>query len=158
MHLYPRRRNVAAKVAEELKTVTYATPPMEECRKKRKKYNIYTSSHYHFLKPPLLKQPFLDFFLLVLKEVLHPALCKKITNTLPAMIGSPQSESVRVTITARIKHILPKRNQPLYTNHPKKERKIVKGCCNVLRMLYIHTHLHETSGLHTCPHQDYCQR
>ena len=26
MHVYPRRRNVAAQVAEELKTVTYATP------------------------------------------------------------------------------------------------------------------------------------
>ena len=26
MHLYPRRRNVAVQVAEELKTVTYATP------------------------------------------------------------------------------------------------------------------------------------
>ena len=37
MHLYPRRRNVAAQVAEELKTVTYAIPPMEERRKKRKK-------------------------------------------------------------------------------------------------------------------------
>ena len=30
--LYPRRQNVAAQVAEELKMVTYATPPMEECR------------------------------------------------------------------------------------------------------------------------------
>ena len=30
MHLYPRRRNVAFEVAEELKTVTYATPPVEE--------------------------------------------------------------------------------------------------------------------------------
>ena len=36
MHLYPRRSNVAAEVAEELKTVTYATPPMEERRKKKK--------------------------------------------------------------------------------------------------------------------------
>ena len=36
MHLYPRRRNVSAQVAEELKPVTYATPPMEEHRKKRK--------------------------------------------------------------------------------------------------------------------------
>ena len=27
MHLHPRRRNVAAQVAEELKTVTYATRP-----------------------------------------------------------------------------------------------------------------------------------
>ena len=35
MHSYPRRRNVAAQVAEELKPVTYATPPnMEERRKK----------------------------------------------------------------------------------------------------------------------------
>ena len=33
MHLYPRRRNVAAQVADELKAVTYATPPMEERRK-----------------------------------------------------------------------------------------------------------------------------
>ena len=37
LHLYPRRRNVAAQVAEELKTVTYTIPPMEERRKKRKK-------------------------------------------------------------------------------------------------------------------------
>ena len=36
MHLYPQRRNVAAQVAEELKTVTYAAPPMEERRKKEK--------------------------------------------------------------------------------------------------------------------------
>ena len=36
MHLYPRRWNVAAQVAEELKMVTYATPPMEERRKKGK--------------------------------------------------------------------------------------------------------------------------
>ena len=35
MHLYPRRWNVAAQEAKELKTVTYATPPMKECRKKR---------------------------------------------------------------------------------------------------------------------------
>ena len=32
-----RRRNVAAQVVEELKTVTYATPPMEERRKTTKK-------------------------------------------------------------------------------------------------------------------------
>ena len=32
IHLYPRRRNVAAQVADELKIVTYATPPMEERR------------------------------------------------------------------------------------------------------------------------------
>ena len=32
MDLYPRRRNLAAQVAEELKTVTYATQAMEECR------------------------------------------------------------------------------------------------------------------------------
>ena len=37
MHLYHRRRNVAAQMAEELKTVTYVTPPMEESRKKRRK-------------------------------------------------------------------------------------------------------------------------
>ena len=30
MRLYTRRRNVAAQVAEELKTVKYSTPPMEE--------------------------------------------------------------------------------------------------------------------------------
>ena len=34
--LYPRRRNVAAQMAEELKTVTCATRPMEERRKKEK--------------------------------------------------------------------------------------------------------------------------
>ena len=45
MHLYPRRRNVAAEVAEELKTVTYATPqaPMEERRKKEKNHSIIHS-------------------------------------------------------------------------------------------------------------------
>ena len=37
MHLYPQRWNVAAQVAEELKMVTYATPPMEESRKKELK-------------------------------------------------------------------------------------------------------------------------
>ena len=34
MHLYSQRLNVAAQVAEELKTVTYTIPPMEERRKK----------------------------------------------------------------------------------------------------------------------------
>ena len=38
---YPRRRNVAAQVAEELKTITYATPHMEERRKKEKKKEIH---------------------------------------------------------------------------------------------------------------------
>ena len=33
--LVPQRRNVAAQVAEELKTVTYATPSMEERGKKK---------------------------------------------------------------------------------------------------------------------------
>ena len=37
MHLYPQRRNVAAQVAEELKTVTFTTPPMEECGEKKEK-------------------------------------------------------------------------------------------------------------------------
>ena len=32
--IHPRRRNVAVQVAEELKTVTHATPSMEERRKK----------------------------------------------------------------------------------------------------------------------------
>ena len=36
MHLYPQRWNVAAQVVEELKTVTYTTPPTEEHRKKEK--------------------------------------------------------------------------------------------------------------------------
>ena len=35
MDLYPRRRNVAAQVAEELKMATYATPLMEEHRKEK---------------------------------------------------------------------------------------------------------------------------
>ena len=53
MHLYPRRQNVAAQVMEELKTVTlYATPPMEERRKKRKTY-FQTAI---FLTKALLKQ------------------------------------------------------------------------------------------------------
>ena len=33
----PRIQNVAAQVAEDFKTVTYATPPMEERRKKKEK-------------------------------------------------------------------------------------------------------------------------
>ena len=36
MHLYPRKRNMPAQVADELKTVTHATPHMEE-QKERKK-------------------------------------------------------------------------------------------------------------------------
>ena len=42
MRLYPRRRNVAAQVAEEFKRnpITYATPPMEE-RREKEKYAIY---------------------------------------------------------------------------------------------------------------------
>ena len=39
MHLYLQRRNVAAQVAEELKTITYTTTPMEECPK-QKHYGI----------------------------------------------------------------------------------------------------------------------
>ena len=35
--MYHRRQIVAAQVAKELKTVTYATPPMEECRKRTRK-------------------------------------------------------------------------------------------------------------------------
>ena len=37
MYFYPLRRNVAAQVAEELKIVAYAGPPMEERRKKRRR-------------------------------------------------------------------------------------------------------------------------
>ena len=44
MHLYPRRGNVAAQVAEEFKTVTYATP-MEERRKRRRVLCIHTTLH-----------------------------------------------------------------------------------------------------------------
>ena len=33
----PKTENVTVQLAEELKTVTYATPPMEERRKKEKK-------------------------------------------------------------------------------------------------------------------------
>ena len=43
MHLYPRRRNVVAQMAEELKTVTYATPPTKERRKKTKAATMSTS-------------------------------------------------------------------------------------------------------------------
>ena len=41
MHLYPRRRNVAAQVGKELKTVTYAAPSMEERRKKERNMLVY---------------------------------------------------------------------------------------------------------------------
>ena len=38
---YPRRRNVAAQVAaDKLKAITYATPPMEQRRKKRRKGEV----------------------------------------------------------------------------------------------------------------------
>ena len=43
MHRF--RRNVAAQVAEEIKMVTYATPPMEE-RRKRKKQMHCTMGHW----------------------------------------------------------------------------------------------------------------
>ena len=43
MHVYPRRRNVAAEMAED----TYATPPMEE----RRKENCYcTQNMYLFIE------------------------------------------------------------------------------------------------------------
>ena len=37
---YPRRRNVAAQVAEELKMVRYAIPPMEERSKKNSCHRV----------------------------------------------------------------------------------------------------------------------
>ena len=40
MHLYPGRQNVAAQVAEELKPITYATLPMEERRKRRRRRDV----------------------------------------------------------------------------------------------------------------------
>ena len=49
MHLYPRRWHVDAQVVEELKTVPYATPHMEERREKREKIpptNSYKPSKY----------------------------------------------------------------------------------------------------------------
>ena len=47
MDILHRRRNVVAQVAEELKTVTCATPPMEERRtkRKRKQHTIQTLEH-----------------------------------------------------------------------------------------------------------------
>ena len=41
-HDNSRRRNVAAHVAEELKMVTYATPSMEERRKKENNVHVKT--------------------------------------------------------------------------------------------------------------------
>ena len=43
VHLHPRRRNVAAQVAEELRTVTCTTPPMQKGRKK-----VWTMRQYLF--------------------------------------------------------------------------------------------------------------
>ena len=37
---------MAAQVAEELETVTYATPTMEECRKKKTNYNYSVDCGY----------------------------------------------------------------------------------------------------------------
>ena len=50
-HLYPWRQNVAAQVAEELKMVTYATPPMEGCRKNKQKKPTLLSGKFG---PPYL--------------------------------------------------------------------------------------------------------
>ena len=38
MHLYPRRRKVAAQVTEELKMVTYAKTPMKERRRRTRRF------------------------------------------------------------------------------------------------------------------------
>ena len=62
MHLYPQRRNVAAHVVEEeLKTVTYATPPVEERRKKRHATflvfgcrNVFSFPSFFFLHEPVI--------------------------------------------------------------------------------------------------------
>ena len=60
MHLYPQRWNVAAQVAEKFITITYATLPMEERRKKQQKQYLYfdmndalTSVHSTHLFVPL---------------------------------------------------------------------------------------------------------
>ena len=62
MHLYPRRWNVATQVAEELKTVTYATPPMEACRERENGHIRYPSyggtlKERKKLSPPLKHSP-----------------------------------------------------------------------------------------------------
>ena len=54
MHLYPRRWNVAAHVAEELKMVTCATPPPMEERRGKKKVCI---AKLKLRKPLLPRQP-----------------------------------------------------------------------------------------------------
>ena len=57
MLLYPRRWNVAAQVAEELITVTYATPPMEERRnKEEKKSNTTTRMTNMFPGPQAISE------------------------------------------------------------------------------------------------------
>ena len=43
---------LSAQVAEELKTVKYATPPMEERRKKPKNQGVYFLSH-SYCSPPI---------------------------------------------------------------------------------------------------------
>ena len=43
LFIYRRKRNVAAQVAEELNTVTFATPPMEERKKEPPKKTIHSA-------------------------------------------------------------------------------------------------------------------
>ena len=52
MPLYPRRRNVAAQVAVELKPVTCATHPMEERRKKEEKEKTDKTERVNAKTPP----------------------------------------------------------------------------------------------------------
>ena len=58
MHLYPRRRNVAAQVANDLKTVTYATPPMEGRRKKEEE-----TFQYYYVNKIEQSSPFSVYFI-----------------------------------------------------------------------------------------------
>ena len=54
MHLYPRRCNVAAQVAEEIKTVTCVTPPMDyggtqkKEKKEKKNYRLIKKVQYKY--------------------------------------------------------------------------------------------------------------
>ena len=86
MHLYPRRWNVAAQVAEELKTVTYATPSYGGTQQKKgNKYWSVSGRNFADLEACVLVYEALRFLLVVLVVLLRPpvhqsAACVKLAS------------------------------------------------------------------------------
>ena len=61
MHVYPRRQNVAAQLAEELRTVTYryATPPLEDAEKNTQKMLAFKKTNQNTQEIKIKSERFL---------------------------------------------------------------------------------------------------